>query len=375
MDVGHRMGESGAMPSPDDSLTPGDPLRPGGDAPPPPPPPDPPPGGPRRLTRSRDDRLIGGVAGGLGRYFGIDPIMFRIGFVVASFFGGAGILAYLVLLAFVPADGPAAEQGPARSVTVAGAIVLGVLAVAILGPPIVFLGPGLLVLGVFALVGVLLWRAVGGDLGDDPGRIVGRVALAGLLALGIAGAAVGVGLVAAMGGGTIIAGLAIATGVALVATAFVGGVRWLIVPALALVLPLAVVAAADIDLDGSFGRREYRPVNVSEISRVYDVGMGELVLDLRDVDFPPGRTDVDFEVGVGRAIVVPPDDVCVTSDVSIGVGHAEVLDNENQGVDLAFAVGHAPPASDSQLHLNADIGVGGLQVERPAFVSLAPGCP
>jgi hypothetical protein len=189
----------------------------------------------------------------------------------------------------------------------------------------------------------------------------------------VVGGALGIGFAAALGGGTIIAGLAIFTGVALVATAFVGGARWLIVPALVLVLPLAVVVAADIDLDGSFGHREYRPASVSEMSRAYDVGVGELVLDLRDVDFPPGRTEVDVEVGMGEARVLPPDDVCVTSDVAIGIGHAEVLDNENGGVDLAFAVGGTPTTGDAAaLHVNADVGMGEFRVDRAGFGALNP---
>ena len=50
----------------------------------------PPSQGVRRLTRSSSDKLIGGVAGGLGRYFGVDPILFRIAFVVLTFAGGVG---------------------------------------------------------------------------------------------------------------------------------------------------------------------------------------------------------------------------------------------------------------------------------------------
>ena len=42
----------------------------------------------RRLTRSRTDRVIGGVAGGMGRYFNVDPIFFRIGAVALAFVGG-----------------------------------------------------------------------------------------------------------------------------------------------------------------------------------------------------------------------------------------------------------------------------------------------
>jgi phage shock protein PspC (stress-responsive transcriptional regulator) len=57
-----------------------------------------------QLTRSSSDKFIGGVAGGLGDYFGVDPIIFRIGFAVSILFSGAGLIAYLVMLAVLPAD-------------------------------------------------------------------------------------------------------------------------------------------------------------------------------------------------------------------------------------------------------------------------------
>ena len=68
---------------------------------------------PRRLTRSSSDKVLGGVAGGLGRYFDIDPIIFRIGFVVLALAGGAGVLAYLAAWVLVPAD-PVAGRGARR---------------------------------------------------------------------------------------------------------------------------------------------------------------------------------------------------------------------------------------------------------------------
>lgn len=59
----------------------------------------------KRLTRSTTDRHIGGVARGLAHYFGVDPILFRVGFAVATIAtGGVGLLAYVGLLAFVPED-------------------------------------------------------------------------------------------------------------------------------------------------------------------------------------------------------------------------------------------------------------------------------
>ena len=56
----------------------------------------------RRFLRSSDDRILAGVAGGLGNYFNIDPIIVRIAFAVSVFFGGLGILAYLAIAVFVP---------------------------------------------------------------------------------------------------------------------------------------------------------------------------------------------------------------------------------------------------------------------------------
>src|SRR5215210_1079306 len=78
-------------------------------------PPDPPVApGPRKLTRSSSDKVLGGVAGGLGRYFDIDPIIFRIGFVVLTLAGGAGFLAYVAAWGLVPAD-TASGESPSRN--------------------------------------------------------------------------------------------------------------------------------------------------------------------------------------------------------------------------------------------------------------------
>ena len=68
---------------------------------------------PRRLTRSTSDKMIGGVAGGLADYFTIDPLVVRIGFAVATLFSGAGLLAYLALLIFVPSDSRIGDVAPA----------------------------------------------------------------------------------------------------------------------------------------------------------------------------------------------------------------------------------------------------------------------
>ena len=281
-----------------------------------------------------------------------------------SFAGGVGVLAYLLLLAFMPSDGVTRPGGTSKAAAVAGAVVLGVALVAFLGTPFFFFGPGLLILAVVGLAGVLLWRALGGEAAEDPARTAGRIFLAILLGIAVAGAALGVGLVAALGGGVVIASLAVVTGLVLIGTAFVGGARWLIVPALALVLPLGVVAAADIDLDGGIGDREYRPATMSQLRDHYEIGIGALDVDLTELDLPTGRTDVDLDVGLGEAVVYVPEGACVTSDVEIGAGAADVLDRDNDGVDVSFNESATPPAGQPQLHIDADVGVGVIEVVR-----------
>ena len=57
------------------------------------------------LRRSYQDRMLGGVSGGLARYFGVDTMIVRIAFVVLTVFGGAGIPLYLAGLLLIPDEG------------------------------------------------------------------------------------------------------------------------------------------------------------------------------------------------------------------------------------------------------------------------------
>lgn len=58
----------------------------------------------KRLYRSRSNRVLGGVAGGLGDYFGIDPVIVRVLFVLISLGHGFGVLLYLVLWVIIPEE-------------------------------------------------------------------------------------------------------------------------------------------------------------------------------------------------------------------------------------------------------------------------------
>jgi phage shock protein C len=70
----------------------------------------------RRLYRSRDDKMIAGIAGGLAEYLGVDPVLVRIAFVALALAMGSGVLLYLIAWLIIPEKGgaraPAGDYGP-----------------------------------------------------------------------------------------------------------------------------------------------------------------------------------------------------------------------------------------------------------------------
>lgn len=58
----------------------------------------------RRLTRSRDVRMISGVAGGIGEYFGIDATVVRLLFVFGFFWAFTGLVVYIIMAVVVPEE-------------------------------------------------------------------------------------------------------------------------------------------------------------------------------------------------------------------------------------------------------------------------------
>lgn len=62
----------------------------------------------RRLYRSNRDRILGGVAGGIGEYFDVDPTLVRLAWVILALAGGFGVLAYIIAWLIIPE----APRGP-----------------------------------------------------------------------------------------------------------------------------------------------------------------------------------------------------------------------------------------------------------------------
>ena len=66
---------------------------------------------PKRLFRSRSDKVIAGVCGGLGRYFDIDPVLLRVSWVLLLLLFGTGLLAYLIAWLIMPPEPEEPELG------------------------------------------------------------------------------------------------------------------------------------------------------------------------------------------------------------------------------------------------------------------------
>jgi phage shock protein PspC (stress-responsive transcriptional regulator) len=276
--------------------------------------------GPRRpLLRSKDDRMLWGVAGGLADHIGFNPTLVRAAFVILTLFGGAGLLAYLVLAVALPEDDgtgqPVNESVWAR-------------------------------LGKVVLVCILVAIALG-------------------LAAGFAAVSA---WVTATGHGTVVAVLVIALGVALVAAAFATDIRRRLVPpllvlALVLGIPAGAIAAADIKFDDSIGQRTYTPTVAADLpADGYKLGTGQLVVDLRELPWAPGQTiAASAHLGIGQMIVSVPSSVCVVGHATGKAGELIVAGDVSHGVDPDVDQG-TQTSNAPRLDLDADIQLGQMIV-------------
>jgi predicted membrane protein len=131
-------------------------------------------------------------------------------------------------------------------------------------------------------------------------------------------------------------------------------------------LVLSVAVAADWDLDvplaGGVGDRTKRPETPAELTE-YELGVGNLVVDLGQLQVPPGTTVVEARLGVGELVVELPDGVTVEVAASSGLGEVQVLGQQEGGfgsrVETTTEVG-----GDRRLRVDARVGLGQVRVER-----------
>ena len=360
--------------------------------PPPPPPPAPPP---RRLTRSTDDKVLTGLCGGLGRALGVDPVVFRIAFVVLAFVGGTGVLLYLAGWLLVPDDRGVIEADRllgerSHNVVLAVLVLLGLLLV-LDRPDHRWDGDFPFALVLIGLGAAVLWSrqnrarsgpeagstvpadapaavdappTVGPPVPPPPPRPRSMLVPATLsLLLILAG-------VLALLGVSLVTGLAVAllvTGAALVVGARRGRARGLIPVALVLTGALATASFADVPFEGGVGERTYRPLTVAELRSPYRISVGELVVDLSGLDLSGQQAEVVVTAGIGDVQVIVPRSVQLVVIGHASLGEVEIFGSswEGSAIDRRFV---APGGREGggRLTVRARVGIGELEVRRGA---------
>lgn len=366
------------------------------------PPAGPPPAARPPLRRSRTDRKVAGVAGGLGVYLGIDPVIVRILFVVLAIFGGSGLLLYLVAWLLIPEEGTERSEVQRfvdRNGTVA-LVILGVVVAVLLIASSQALrwwgfGSGLWPLVVVAGVGLVVWYvlrqqapppaapaapaapyqpaspyqpAVAPAVAPAPPRPASPLGLITMsLATLTAGVLVALDLadVISLPSVVLFAVLTAIVGLGLVVGSVVGRARWLVVPGVLLALVTAATASVPTYASGQTGNTVWAPTSVASIATSYEWGAGDVTLDLTAVA-PTGRTPVKAGLGAGTLTVVLPPTARAVVDASVGVGSITMPDGS---VSSGFGrhteqtlVGPSGPATGGTFVLDLNVGVGELKV-------------
>jgi hypothetical protein len=144
-----------------------------------------------------------------------------------------------------------------------------------------------------------------------------------------------------------------------VARAVRGSGRGLIPISLLMLTAVTVVAVASPYLDEGTGDKDAHPATFTDVQTEYSYGIGSMVVDLRDVDFPAGVHHIDVDHGIGSAQVWLPADVSyeVTGDTDIG--EVDVFSETEDGFNNeVVATSNTTSDATVVIDFNVDIGYG-----------------
>ena len=340
----------------------------------------------RKLCRSSTDKVIAGVAGGIGAYFGIDSVIVRIAFIVLTFLGGAGPFLYLIgWLALPQEDSPSViakalgSDSPRRFRSLMAVVLIGIglLITASLSGELFktfinvwTIAPYLALILIAAGVALVLWpgptgrskptpapspppsapsppaphpstAAAGGPewaaaspAGSGP-TPVAPVRRRGRTMIGYLTVAV---LLVYTGGSMVLDRLdavevdigvyfAIAlaiTGVGLLVSAYFASARGLILLGVVLSAPLLLFAGAELPWGSGVGKLRVDVMTASELQDEYHHGVGQMVVDLSDLEADGTVNSLDLSVSVGELDIYVPDNIKTTADVNVGAGSMRV---------------------------------------------------
>ncbi|MCI0345850.1 MAG: PspC domain-containing protein [Chloroflexi bacterium] len=370
----------------------------------------------RRLERRTSNRVIGGVAGGLADYLNVDPLLIRVGFAGLMLFSGAGIPLYLLGWLFIPLAGrpDSIAMGWLRSlaerpVTVVVLALLGILA--LFSFPIssrigdwyvpfeVWVALGIALVGLFLLLprgqagaGVARppaaapppgapaaaadWTPPPAPAAPIPAEPVSPPSPLGWYAL--AAAFIGVGAVAIIDNlSTVPVELAdyfgvalLALGIGLLVGALWGRARGLILIGLA-ILPFALGSSfVHVPLDGGVGEPYYAPESIGQLRPEYRLAAGGMIFDLTQLEGQTGALDMAASVGVGKIVVVLPQDAIIDITSSVEAGRLALFDSERVGTSLRQRVigNGTGTGTGATMHLTLDVGIGDVFIYRSQWV-------
>ena len=357
---------------------------------------------PRRLVRADEGRWLGGICAGLGRYFDVNPLVYRIAFAALALAGGMGVLLYIAAWLVVP--GESSEESVAVDALrrhrdhpwlLLGAGLLAFGALLTLSEARLWPGTGNVWLAATLAGAALVWwhmsnrdrparaaQAAAAPVAATPNGQTGPSAPPAARAprrpslfapvLGALLAAAGffgllavldvydVDLAVALAAGVLITGAAVAVGA--MTQRRVGGLVFL---ALILLAGFGLAAAMPVSISSGVGEKLEHPDTVSALDQRYELGVGDLELDLGDITLAEGTTDLEATVGVGQLVLTVPKGAALKIDAHAGIGEVNVLGQRDDGFDAEKTVTLPGSTADAPLlDVDADVGIGNVEVRR-----------
>ena len=341
----------------------------------------------RRLTRSAESRVIAGVAGGLGEYTGLDPVIFRIGFVALAVAGGSGLLMYFLAWLVIPTDGETGSPGEGFVARIKRSrwvpiVFIGVAVLILIETLGTWGGPALWAIALIA-IGIALLQD---DVEPVPSRPVTashetaerttvdapapavrvrrRRSPLGAYTLGAALLVVALA-VALSGTGALDLDLAqfvalgvLTLGAGLIVGAWWGRARLLILLGLVVIPFMMAASAVSVPFEGFVGDRYVQGEDIS-LEDHYELLAGTLTLDLAEYDFSDEPTEIDIGFFTGNVDVWVPPGVEVTTDVTMDAGVLDVFGDSREGADLYLETTHQRPGlTEGELIIHARGGFG-----------------
>ena len=348
---------------------------------------------PRRLVRTNDRRWLGGVCAGLGRYFDVNPLVYRIAFAALALAGGTGLVLYVAAWLVIPSETSddsiaveALRDHRDRPWLLLGVGLLGFGALFAFSEARFWPGNGNVWLAAMLAGGAIVWWNVSnrGGTPSSPLPATDTTATAPPTprtprrpslfapALGALLAASGLfGLLAVLDVYDVDLDVALAAGVAIVGAAIAAGamtqrrVGGLVVLGLILLAAFGVAAATPVSVSSGAGEKTERPLTVTALQPSYELGVGELDLDLSVVSLQPGTTPVEASVGVGSLVITVPEGVALTIDAQAGIGEVNVFGEHDDGVNAHRSINVEGSTPDAPvLDIEADVGLGNVEVLR-----------